>query len=384
MKTRNMTRNDTRTITRTSPYKAQVIASVLAGAFALTYGGGAGFVRLASAQTTPAKPATTAAPKPTKPATGAAAGDAADIKRARDAYAAGEQKFKAGDYEGALRDFQEADAIKSTPQAARYIALSHDNLGHAGDAVTAYERFLANVPPKMTKEGDEARKRVEELRAKPAKLSLETVPPGATVTIDGHALPQPTPTETELAPGKHVVSFSAEGYLPQEREVELTFASTASLRAELEKKEEPPPPPPIAEAPPPAPAPEPPPAPPVAESRSMAPAWITGGLAVVAAGVGTVFGLQALSDQKEFDRNPTSSRADDGENNALIADMAFGVAITLGVTSAVLFLSSDPAPTTAKAPVVRSTAKSGAKRMTITPTPFVTRDGGGAGAVVRF
>jgi hypothetical protein len=116
----------------------------------------------------------------------------------------------------------------------------------------------------------------------------------------------------------------------------------------------------------------------------MTPAYITGGLAIVAAGIGTVFGVMALNDKSDFDKNPTSSKADDGENHALIADMAFGVAVTLGVTSAVLFLSKD-SPQTASNPATTKTAS--AKKpssVTITPTPIVSPHGGGAGAIVRF
>ena len=73
----------------------------------------------------------------------------------------------------------------------------------------------------------------------------------------------------------------------------------------------------------------------------MVPAFVTGGLAVAAAGVGTVFGIIALSNKSDFDKNPTTQTADDGDTHALIADMAFGVALTFGVTSAVLFLTKD-------------------------------------------
>jgi hypothetical protein len=151
------------------------------------------------------------------------------------------------------------------------------------------------------------------------------------------------------------------------------------------KKEPPPPPPPpppvVAETPPP------PPPPPPPEPRSKVPAYVTGAVAIVAAGVGTGFGIKALSQSSDFDKNPTAKKADDGENNALVADMMFGVAITFGVTSAVLFLSSDAPPATAKAKTVTTGARAAAKAkssITVTPAPYVTPHGGGAGALVRF
>src|SRR6185295_15511769 len=72
------------------------------------------------------------------------------------------------------------------------------------------------------------------------------------------------------------------------------------------------------------------------ESRSKLPAYITLGVGVVGAGIGTVFGIQALSAKSDFDSNPTSDNADKAERNALIADMSFGVALTLGITGIVL------------------------------------------------
>jgi hypothetical protein len=94
----------------------------------------------------------------------------------------------------------------------------------------------------------------------------------------------------------------------------------------------------------------------------------------------------ALGDKSDYNKNPTSSKADDGENHALIADMAFFVAVTLGVTSAVLFLTKDDAPTTtgANGAATRTAQAPKKKTYTITPAPIVTPNGGGIGAVVRF
>jgi hypothetical protein len=300
-------------------------------------------------------------------------------------YADGEKKYKAGDYAGALVEFEAADQAKPTSQAARYIALCQDNLGKYPEAVAAYERFLADVPKGMDTQADEARKRVTDIKAMPGKVHVETTPPGAAVSIDGQPHTLPTPTDVELPPGKHTLSFSLEGRNPAEKEVTVAFASTQTVSAELEAKPEPPPPP-VAVAPPPEPAPAPAPPPPP-EPRSKLPAFITGGLAVAAAGVGTVFGVMALSDKDDFDKNPTTSKADDGENHALIADMAFGVALTLGVTSAVLFLTGDDAPPASAAlPGKPHTAQNTKKKstFTVTPTPIVTPNGGGAGALIRF
>jgi hypothetical protein len=375
--------------------KSTGVAAVIAVAFGLA-------AVPAAAQQQPAKPATPAAPpapaaKPAdaKPATGAApAAKPADAKPAaakpgdaKALFAAGEKKFKAADYAGALADFEASNAAKAAPETDRYVGQSLDNLGRFQEAVAAYERFLANVPAKMKDQGEETKKRVEAIKAMPGKVHVETTPAGATVAVDGQPPgPSATPTDLELAPGKHTVKLVAEGYEPADKELDVTYASKQELKTELTKKAEPPPPPPPPVVAEPTPPPAPPPPPPPPEPRSKVPAYVTGGVAIVAAGVGTAFGLKALSQSSDFEKTPTTQLADDGENNALIADMMFGIAITFGVTSAVLFLSND-APANAKGAVPTKAAqapKPRPKKVTVTPTPYVTSTGGGAGALFRF
>lgn len=353
-----------------------------------------------------AQPAGAAPAKPAAPATGAAPVAPAKPADPKALLASGEKKFKAADYAGALSDFEASNTAKASPEADRFIGQSHDNLGHFPEAVVAYERFLAKVPANMKAQGEETTKRVEAIKAMPAKVHVETTPAGAKIFVDppasgaaGAPAPVPeaatTPTDLELKPGKHTIRVQAEGYTPVDKEIEAAYGSKQDVRVELSKNEPPPPPPPpvIAETPSQQPTPPPPPPP---EPRSKVPAYVTGAVAIVATGVGIGFGIKALSQSSDFDKNPTTKKADDGENNALVADMMFGIAITFGVTSAVLFLSSD-APQTAKGTPQKNapqqaTASERAPRkaapdrakVTITPAPYITPTGGGAGALVRF
>lgn len=112
----------------------------------------------------------------------------------------------------------------------------------------------------------------------------------------------------------------------------------------------------------------------------MVPAYVTLGIAGAAAVVGTIFGVQALGAKSDFDDNPTTDAADDTERNALIADMAFGVAITLGVTGIVLLTSDDePPPPSAKAP---SRFRNVGTRLDV--MPYAGPKSGGAAARLTF
>ncbi len=308
-----------------------------------------------------------------------------DLAAAKKHYADGEKKYKAGDFAGALAEFEQANDIKSTPHAERYLGLCEDNLGHYGAALEWYDKFLAHVPDKLATEGDDLRKREGEIKAMPGKVHIDSTPPGAAVTIDDKPQTGPTPLDVELAPGTHVLKVTSAGHLPGSKPVDVGFASTQTVSVELQPEPEaPPPPPPVAAATPPAPPPvvPPPPEPP----HSLVPAIVTGALAVAAAGVGTVFGVIALGNKSDFDKNPTTQTADDGDTHALIADMAFGVAVTFGVTSAVLFLTRDEPSTTTSRSATHTTTASAAKKKTVTftPTPIVGPHTGGAGLLLRF
>jgi hypothetical protein len=311
---------------------------------------------------------------PNAHAAGANAAQAASLADAKKHYGAGEREFKAGDYAHALTDFQAADAIKSTPQSQRYIGLCEDQLGHYADAIVSYEKFLAAVPARMKKEGEEITARVAAIKAMPAHIHIETTPAGASILADGKPMGT-TPADVELAPGKHIVHIELSGFLPIDKDVDVSFGAKSEIKTELDPKATLQP---IGATPAPVtPPPEQPkavePVPEKKEAHSKVPAFITGGLAIVAVGIGTGFGIAALDKKSQFDKTPTSDLADTGENFALVADMAFGVAITLGVTSAVLFLTKDDDAAPAKSAGI-----------TIIPTPFITPNGGGAGALLRF
>jgi hypothetical protein len=360
-------------------FRAQLIAGLVTGSLVLSP---------VAAYAQKAKP-------PAAAAAGAAPGekplDKKQLAEAKKHYGDGVTKFTANDYEGALHEFQAADDVKQTPQTARYIGLCLDNLGRFPEAIAAYNRFLSDVPLKMAAQGDEIKARVAAIQQLPGKLHVTSEPPGAAFTVDGKPQPSPTPADVDAAPGHHTLHFTLAGRDPADKDVDVTFASKQDVSSILPVTATPPPPPVAVVEPPPAPAapasaPPPPPAP-----HSNTAAFITGGAAIVAVGVGTAFGIMALNDKSNFDAHPTNSTADTGENHALIADMAFGVAITLGVTSLVLFLSRDEAPAAAAASAqttgrVADASQTTKKRpaVTVSAAPIITPHGGGAGALLRF
>jgi hypothetical protein len=373
--------------------------------------------RAAEASTTTAasaKPGAATLPAQPKPP------DAKTRLAAREAFNKGDKAFKQQRYQEAYDQFKTAEALIPSPQAEFWMARSLDELGKDADALAAYELFLKN--PTADTVGAEKMAMVTErsnaLRAKitaasPASVVLTSNTKTALsgVTINGlsvkqcdetrSALPcvqyvpmqvqtgqpaegtvffdakgQPVnpkaPVTLWLPAGTYKVGLSAIGYLP--KDVDVTVVGGQKLEQPVQLEAEPPPSPPPPPPPPPAPAAPPPPPPP--EEKSMVPAYVTLGIATGAAAVGTIFGIKALRAKSDFDDKPTTDKADDVERNALIADMAFGVAVTLGITGIVLLTTTDEEPEGQQA------ARLDKPQWQL--APYASPTGGGAAARVTF
>jgi hypothetical protein len=317
--------------------------------------------------------------KPAKPLT-----DKQKKDLAKKAFKEGEEKFTKGDYAGALESYRVAEENLPGDRPKYKIAQALERLGKITEAAAAYQAYL-DAKPDADKQKDliaDANTRITELKKTPGKVKLAITPEapaGMKVLVDGAEQPMAAGNELSLAPGKHQVTVSAEGFEPATQDIDVTFAETKDVPLTLTKKAEPPPPPPpVAVTPPPvAPPVEAPPPPP---PRSKVPAYVTLGLAGAGAIVGTIFGAQALSAKSEFESTPTTELADKADRNALIADMSFAVAITFGVTGAVLLFSKD-APEEPKAATTQTT-KTAPRRAFV--TPYVGPTGGGAAAHFTF
>jgi len=314
----------------------------------------------------------------------AAAPDPKKRDAARKAYQGAEKDYGAGKYAEAYAGFKKANEILPSPHAEYWMAMALDKQGKGEDAAAAYEKLLAHAD--VSKIGDEklgqVKDRLAELKGKQTgELSLATTPPGASVSVDGTAQPGETPMVIKLSPGSHTVVISNPGYEKQEIKVDVTAGKKVDKSVELKAAElgaPPAGPTPAPEGPAPAePAEKAEPAPP-AQPKSKVPAYVTLGIAGVATGVGAFFGVKALGAKSDFDDKPTTDNADTVERNALIADMAFGVAITLGVTGIVLLTSGDSEPAKEKA------AKSLPKKARLNVAPYMTPKGGGAAARFVF
>lgn len=264
----------------------------------------------------------------------AAAAEEDPKEGAKKAYGEASKLFKEGKYEEALPLFQKADELYPGAAPKHKIAICLDKMGKTEEAVAAYQTFIDSDPgEKYADRVTEAQKRIDELQATmPATVTIVVGPEGvagAQITVDGNPAES---TELSLMAGEHTIVVSAEGYQPVTEVVTVKGGEKKELALTLA---------PMAAPPPPEPATPPPPPPPAEDDggHSNIPAYVTLGIAGAGVILGTIFGIQALGAKSDFDEDPTVENADDAERAALIADMSFGVALTFGITGAVLLFS---------------------------------------------
>jgi tetratricopeptide (TPR) repeat protein len=299
-----------------------------------------------------------------------------DPKRAdaRKAYGEAETKFQSGDYEGAFAAYKQANDAIPAPQTLYKMAICLDKLDKTSEALAAYGAFLSSSPPaSMEAKVTEAQGRVTELKKKPVTLviKVKSDPPGASVTVDGVAQMGTTPLDVKTTSGRHKFRLSSPGYEPYEKEVNLESGGDATVEATMSKSI------PVAEAPFPTPAETKPaekPAEAPPERRSNVAAYVVLGVAGAGAIVGGIFGVKALQGKSDFNNEPTNDKADAVEKDALIADMALGAAITLGVTGTVLLLTNSGSADKAE----RST------HTALQVAPVVSAQRAGAAVTLRF
>jgi hypothetical protein len=224
------------------------------------------------------------------------AADTPPNEEAKRAFSAGVILLKDPDgakYEDALSQFNKAYHLSGSWKALGNIGLCSLKLERDGDAITAYEKYLAEGAKEIdADERAQIGRDLAALKAQVVDVRLE-YPPGASRLTDertsaqgGKIVNEYTLTSSRaklgLHPGQHVITLR----LPQgdvKWEVRLDPATNVSHRFE-----------------PPTSAPEAPAAAP--ESRGARTAgFIVGGIGIVGLGVGAAFGLKTFANKKDSD-----------------------------------------------------------------------------------
>lgn len=155
---------------------------------------------------------------------------------AKQRYQRGVEQYRAGRYAEAVVAFLEADRLAPSPALSFNIARAYERLDDTTGALRWYRDYLRRSPNAKNAAG--VKERIASLAARLAQtglqqLSVFSMPDGATVVVDGHAVGV-TPFTGELAPGRHLVLLDREGYRDAREEIVLAPSTPAELNVTLQ------------------------------------------------------------------------------------------------------------------------------------------------------
>jgi hypothetical protein len=218
-------------------------------------------------------------------ATPARAQSPQEIALARQTAIEGLTAYKAGDYEKALRLFEQAKAVYPSGNVLRLLGYTHLAQNRWEKCVEEIESALATkVGPLAEDDKKDARENLDKCLAHFGTLVVTSKVDGTKLKIDNTApVELPLAKPVRLLEGKHTLTATAADHLDVSDEIEILGGKSADVTLTPSEKEKPPPPPP---------PPSPPPPPPPPPKKGLFPHQRTIGIA--AAGVGVGLGATAL------------------------------------------------------------------------------------------
>jgi hypothetical protein len=184
----------------------------------------------------------------------ATATPAGDKATAREAATEGIERFRAGDYAGALDRLQRAQTLYQAPVHLLYIARCQRKLGKWVEAAETYralshQQLPSNAPQAFINAKLEGEQELAALEPKIPKLVISIEPPEARIDvlrIDWQEVsPAVVGIERPTNPGQHVVQAEAEGYGGVEQHLDISESETQKLHLKLTEQA----PSPLAKAP---------------------------------------------------------------------------------------------------------------------------------------
>jgi tetratricopeptide (TPR) repeat protein len=282
------------------------------------------------------------------PALGAQAPGDDATARAKEAFAAGQQLYKAGRYAEAVARFEAAYAAKPHPSIFFNIAKSWEQLDEVAKALRAFKDYLRADPDAQDKQSveDSIANLERKLRGKGLQqILIFALPKDATITVNGKMLGT-SPASTELPAGTHTLAVRASGYTAVERTFSMQLAKGSELTVVLEKAAV------AASTPSDAPVNGPALAPEASTQTeaAVAPAprrrlftFVAGGLALAGLGTGIALGVVSANASATLHAEPhpqaeATALVNTATSTAIGANVAYGVAGAAAITAVILFI----------------------------------------------
>jgi hypothetical protein len=267
----------------------------------------------------------------------------AEKDHARERYLAGNEAYRAGNYEAALKAFDEADRIMGVPTTGLGLAKSQAKTGKLVEAFATLERVLrfperSDEPSSFTEARRQARALLPELTERIPTITVQVsgVDSGASVTVsvDSSPLPQPD-AATKVNPGSHAVTASAPGYSDGQASVTVGEGERRVVSLVLVHGDSPPPPPESGDN--------------TAATALMVTGFSVGAVALVAAAITGALSLNttsSLDDECGGNVCPESSRKDHERaiafaNGSNASFAIAGVGLVVGIVGLVMYATAD-------------------------------------------
>ncbi len=173
-----------------------------------------------------------AQPTPPVPSGPVAGGPTAD---ARVHFERGLVLFGQQDHLGALAEFQRAYELSHRPSVLFNLGVTYQALHRYPQAAAAIEEYLARADGITPERRAEVEQALQELRGFIAHIRLRVTPIGATVTLDGEAVPSAllSATGVPVGSGEHTVEVSAPGHNTVRRSVRIASGEIQDLAMDL-------------------------------------------------------------------------------------------------------------------------------------------------------
>lgn len=141
--------------------------------------------------------------------------------------------YNNGDLDTALAEFEAAYQTYPTAGVLYNIGLVQKGLHHYPEAITAFERYLADIKDPPRERVTEVTQLIAELRAVLGQLVLTITPAGAAVVIDGRSAGEAPLAPVPLVAGHHVIELSAPDHEPLRKEATIVAGKPLALQLDL-------------------------------------------------------------------------------------------------------------------------------------------------------
>jgi hypothetical protein len=166
----------------------------------------------------------------------AGAAIAGDKQEAKQLFDAGLKLMSLDDFAGASANFERSVALYPTQNSLFNLANCYKALQRYGDAIVAIERLRKDFAGKLKPEiKDAVERQQQEIYSLVARLTIQTVPAEASVSIDGKDVGTgPTLGPLLLGPGEHEIEAARLGHRSQRRSVKLVSGAARTEKLVLE------------------------------------------------------------------------------------------------------------------------------------------------------